>query len=506
MKELRTTSLFLILLFIMIFASVSIAQYENQNREKKERKEEKEKKGINKSGQSKQKTFDSSMLVGNIVIGAPTANSILINVIVVNGMEAICEYGIERGNYKFKTDIKKSISGGPIEFELTNLKSDKQYFYRISLKREGESTFAGIGENSFHTARNMTSAFSFGVQGDSHPERAGKMFDHDLYLLTTTNAIKKKLDFYFMMGDDFSIDRLIQRNQLSQNTVDEVYLNQRRYLGLLGKQTPIFLVNGNHEQAARYLLDGTANNAAVYAGLARKKYFPLPVPNHYYSGNKEEIPNVGLPEDYYSFEWGNALFVVIDPYWHSEEAADNVPGDRNAGRRNRDLWKNTLGDKQYQWFKSTLKNSKAKFKFVFTHHVLGTGRGGVERATFFEWGGYNQKGEYEFEKKRPGWELPVHQLMAKNNVTIFFQGHDHLFCKQELDGVIYQSVPNPADNTYSAFNSESYKSGDVLPNSGFLNVSVSEQEVKVEYIRSFLSKDEKDERKNGMIAFSYTIK
>ena len=46
--------------------------------------------------------------------------------------------------------------------------------------------------------------------------------------------------------------------------------------------------------------------------------------------------------------------------------------------------------------------------------------------------------------------------MAKYGVTIFFQGHDHLFAHQQLDGVTYQALPNPADYTYSAFNSDAY--------------------------------------------------
>lgn len=53
--------------------------------------------------------------------------------------------------------------------------------------------------------------------------------------------------------------------------------------------------------------------------------------------------------------------------------------------------------------------------------------------------------------------------------------------------MIYQSVPNPADDTHTAFNREAYLSGKILPNSGFLNVTVGKKEVKVEYVRSFLS-------------------
>ena len=346
----------------------------------------------------------------------------------------------------------------------------------VSLSKTNEQATSDVKSNSDQTS------FSFGIQGDSHPERAGKMFNSELYKTTLQNVVKANPAFYFLLGDDFSIEKLIENKTYTQTTVDEVYLNQKKYLDALSM--PIYLVNGNHEQEAKYLLDGTNNNPAVLARNARAKYFDSP----------------GVETGYYSFTYGNALFVAIDFYWHSDSAVDNTAGvDKSADKKNRNMWDITLGDEQYKWFKETLENSQAKYKFVFTHHVLGTGRGGIEQAKLYEWGGYNSKGVWEFDKMRPVWELPIHQLMAKNGVTIFFQGHDHLFAKQELDGVIYQEVPNPADNTYTAFNQEAYKSGDILPNSGFLNVAVSDDQVKVDYIASGQSK-------NGQSIFSYIVK
>lgn len=340
-----------------------------------------------------------------------------------------------------------------------------------------------VSDNATKTEKGLSQgSFSFGIQGDSHPERAGKMFNSELYRTTLGNVAKVNPAFYFLLGDDFSIEKLIENRSYTQQTVDEVYLEQKEYLDALSM--PIYLVNGNHEQEAKYLLDGTDGNPAILAKNARAKYFDSP----------------GAETGYYSFEYGNALFVVIDFYWHSDLAADNTAGaDKSTDKKNRNLWNNTLGDEQYQWFKKTLEDSRAKYKFVFTHHVLGTGRGGIENAKLYEWGGYNSKGVWEFDKLRPNWELPIHQLMVKNGVTIFFQGHDHLFAKQELDGIIYQEVPNPADDTYTAFNKDAYKSGDVLPNSGFLNVAVSSDQVKVDYIKSGQSD-------SGKSIYSYIVK
>lgn len=110
----------------------------------------------------------------------------------------------------------------------------------------------------------------------------------------------------------------------------------------------------------------------------------------------------------------------------------------------------TLGETQYQWFKQTLEQSDATFTFVFTHQMFGNGRSGVELADLYEWGGQNRRGVWEFDRTCPGWDMPIHQLMAEQHVTIFFHGHDHLFAYQELDGVIYQELPVPADPFYRA--------------------------------------------------------
>ena len=69
----------------------------------------------------------------------------------------------------------------------------------------------------------------------------------------------------------------------------------------------------------------------------------------------------------------------------------------------------------------------------------------------------------------------------KHKVSIFFQGHDHIFVTQERDGLIYQSMPNPADDTFSLFNDTAYKSGIKAPNSGHVRVSVTPTAAKVDY-------------------------
>jgi hypothetical protein len=284
---------------------------------------------------------------------------------------------------------------------------------------------------------------------------------------------------------------------------------QRPLLGLVAQSAPLFLLNGNHEQASLFNFNQTdvSHDVAVWAQKARNCYFPIPGPDAFYTGDKEPLKGIGPLLDYYAWTWGDALFVILDNYWHSPVQVDNPLGGGDAGgAKNRDWWDITLGDAQYQWLKKTLAESKAKFKFVFAHHVLGSGRGGVDECDLFEWGGQNKRGISEFAQKRPGWELPIHQLMVKHCVTIFFQGHDHLFAKQERDGIVYQELPMPADQGYVAYNEDRYATGVKLPNSGYMRVTVSSEQVKVDYVRCYLPKDETDQRKTDEIAHTYTIK
>ncbi len=480
------------------------------------------------------------------ILGRPTDHSVTLSLLSSSDIRAYVEYGVASGRRDHKSPITSVRAGMPIEIEISGLKSNASYSYRVCTRASGEGEYQPGEACTFHTQRAPGEAFRFALQGDSHPERAGKMFDADLYVQTMSNVVKSAPDFYLTMGDDFSIERLIERKTLSQSAVDAVYAHQRGFLGLVGMSAPLMLVNGNHEQAAKYLLDGTANNFAVFAGKARTKFFPLPAPGGIYSGNSEPVEHIGLLRDYYAWEWGDALFVVIDPYWHSDVAVDNEAGtkaprrdtgrgprsgesNRDAKRRGRemgdgsnqaqgeepanrrgkgrrDLWQITLGDAQHRWLEKTLRESKAKFKFVFCHHVLGTGRGGIEMATKFEWGGQDNRGVDQFSHHRPQWDMPIHALLKETGVTIFFQGHDHIYARQELDGVVYQTVPNPADPTFTAFNRQAYTSGEIFPNSGHLRVTVTPDSAKVEYVRSVRPQDEDEGETNGSIVHSYVVK
>jgi hypothetical protein len=171
-----------------------------------------------------------------------------------------------------------------------------------------------------------------------------------------------------------------------------------------------------------------------------------------------------------------------------------------------------LGTEQYQWLTRTLEGSTAKYKFVFVHHLVGgldkDARGGTEAATLYEWGGKNADGTDGFQAHRPGWAMPIHQLLVKHHVTAVFHGHDHFYDKQELDGIIYQEVPQPGwEGRFDAQRvaEYGYKTGTILPSSGHLRVTVSGQQATVEYVHASCNTTGNDTHKNGTVECSYQL-
>ncbi len=210
-----------------------------------------------------------------------------------------------------------------------------------------------------------------------------------------------------------------------------------------------------------------------------------------------------MRDGYYAWTWGDAQFIVLDTFWYT--ASKPKPDDPNNN------WGWTLGREQYDWLKSTLENSDAIYKFIFTHHLIGgdkDSRGGVEVAPFFEWGGNNSDGSYVFDEYRPGWGAPIHQMLVENGVSAVFHGHDHVFVKQDLDGIVYQELPQPSNAEYdktSLATDYGYVNGDVFGSSGHLRVSVSSEQVTVDYVRAYLPQDEKPNQQNGQVDYTYTI-
>ncbi|HMZ17270.1 MAG TPA: metallophosphoesterase, partial [Blastocatellia bacterium] len=423
----------------------------------------------------------------DIILGRPTRDSITASVLAYQPMEGFIEY--ETGKAKNKTAVQQFKAGEPVELQLKSLKADAQYSYRFLTRAKSSDSFTPSAPFTFHTARQAGAAFTFTVQSDSHLDYNTAP---ELYARTLANALNDQPDFHFELGDTFMTDKYANYQDAAKQ-----YLAQRYYFGLLCHSAPLFFALGNHDGERGRSLNGTANNMTVWSATMRKRYLPNPQPDAFYSGNAKPEPFVGVLQDYYSWEWGDALFVVLDPFWFTKD------------RGNDDNWARTLGDEQYQWLRKTLAASKAKFKFVFLHHLVGgidrSARGGIAAAKLYEWGGRNADGTDDFKTRRPGWELPIHQLLVKHKVSAVFHGHDHLFAKEDLDGIVYQEVPQPGHPRYDSPRNATeygYTNGEIQGSAGHLRIAVTKDKAQVDYVRSYLPKDN---RANATVGYSYTL-
>jgi hypothetical protein len=429
------------------------------------------------------------------ILCRPTDTSMSVSVLFSQAVTLYIEYGTVSGVYPYVTSQITSVSGMPDVIDMQNLLADTKYYYRTRYRASGTGPFSFGPEHSFRTQRAPGSTLTFTVESDVH--LYDKKGSDNEYRICLANEAADHPDFMINMGDTYGDDH--KPNIITTSVADSLHKAYRPFLGAICHSIPYYFCLGNHEgEFDYYLLQTPPNNMGVTSTLARKKYFPNPYPNNFYSGNTDvELYGIGNPENYYAWTWGDALFVVMDVYRYQ--------CDTSAKPKN---WDWTMGYQQYTWLKNTLENSTAIYKFVFAHQIRGQGRGGVADAPFYEWGGNNGNGSSGFTTNRPGWAKPIHQLFIDNGVNIFFHGHDHLFAHEILNGVTYQEVPMPSDSTYEIgmlANANAYVS-DTLDGSGHLRVTVTPACVTVDYVRAYLPIDTiSGVHHNREVAFSYTI-
>ncbi|MBL8168681.1 MAG: metallophosphoesterase, partial [Acidobacteria bacterium] len=80
------------------------------------------------------------------------------------------------------------------------------------------------------------------------------------------------------------------------------------------------------------------------------------------------------------------------------------------------------------------------------------------------------------------------------------------FAKEDLDGIVYQEVPQPGHPRYDSPRNAAeygYTSGEIQGGAGHLRVLVTARTVTVDYVYSLLPASETTGRKNGQRGYSY---
>jgi 3',5'-cyclic AMP phosphodiesterase CpdA len=128
------------------------------------------------------------------------------------------------------------------------------------------------------------------------------------------------------------------------------YLNYRSTLGaLLGSTAHYPVIGGWDSESGCDTLEEIERSRQQ-----RLLYLPAPGPQTYPQGGSAF-------EDYYAFNWGDALFVVLNvftytPGCHLLGTYPGLPDD----------W--TLGAAQLDWLRETLAHDHSRWKFLLIHH------------------------------------------------------------------------------------------------------------------------------------------
>ena len=375
--------------------------------------------------------------------GSPTSTTARISVKVTEALKVYIEYGTKVGTYSKKSEIVSIAKGSIANFDLTNLSAKTKYFFRIRYTTLTGKSFSIKTGSSFVTAA-QSSKYIFAVQADPHMDENS---DPNVYTKTLEQIVAASPAFLMDLGDIFMVDKLQVK---SEANIRARFQLMKDYYSKLGN-IPLKITLGNHDGELGYSNFNTKNY--------RKEYFP------------EQTGELA----YYSFTGPDQLHIVLDPFTYTM-ANPKIDG-----------WQWTLGKTQYDWLRSTLESSNATHKFIYIHHLLegdAQSRGGVETAIYNEWGGKNKDGSYGFDQNRPGWGKPIHQILLDNKVGIVFKGHDHLYVKQELDGITYQTLPQPSHPGEKLdITQYGYLSGKAIGGSGYLKVTTEGKAVTVEFIK-----------------------
>ncbi len=429
----------------------------------------------------------------------PTNNSVTVHVVIDTAREIYFQYGTASGVYSGETGVYTTTANEPIKVVIDGLAANTKYYYRMGHRAVGGGTWTYRDENSFYTQRAQDSTFTFTITSDSHVNIM--LGNATTWQNTLTRIGDDNPDFHIDCGDTFAMDGVSTQSAARAN-----YAFQRTsdYFGRISHSVPIFLATGNHEQEEGWHM-GDTGSPPVLSTNARKRFFPNPVPDAFYSGNTETyavLDGDQLHEDYYAWNWGDALFIVLDPFWYttSKPFIGNTGGGE-PGTSDGDRWHWTLGDVQYAWLKNILENSNAKYKFLFMHQPTGGSddyiRGGAAAGTYCEWGGNNENGSgypTSFTTRRSTWPKTIHQILIDSHVSAVFHGHDHQFGHEERDGIVYQALPAAgfSGSGFGIYTGGTYTIR-AMPSPGHLRVTVSPTEATVAYVQS------------SGVTYSYTI-
>jgi len=348
-------------------------------------------------------------------LARPTTTSILVN--ARNGeLDATARLQVSpRGTARWRSvgPDRAVIAGEFMAWTVDALAGGTDYEYRLLLAEPGREP-ARAWDGRFVTQRVGEAGFTAALSTDSHTGsfREGSM---PLAILddVVRNVARDRPDFMLALGDNVAWHTSRELPQDDAVGASFAYDMYRRHLAPLSPSCPHFGLIGNWEgESGKFPEESVERVAEV-----RRRFAPNP--------NDRTYPQGGSPaEDYYAFDWGPALFIVLNVQSYSEPSGELATALDDVTRMGD--W--TLGGPQRAWLEGALEGADHPFRFVCIHHAVG-GNAGNAFDTLYGRGGPRAASV--------GEQALLHEMMRDFGVQIFFFGHDHVFLDEVVDGIHY---------------------------------------------------------------------
>lgn len=312
---------------------------------------------------------------------------------------------------------------GPLQAELTGLTLDTVYYYQLRWKEHNdEGSMLSSPIRQFRTARAEGRSFRFVITSDLHH---GARYNYRSVIENTLRPVLTSLnaDFWVDLGDFVETDFAVY---WTQDHARGLHVGLMNGINRIAHSLPFIPIPGNHELINHYYgqpgapsagrcLDVQTHGFAQYQGEARMLYYPL------YDHGETVSPDY---KTFFSWEWGDALFIALDPYLYTTTYP--VKCLQSDGF--------TLGDVQTAWFTNLINYTTKKWIFVFIHQNGG--------ATSEEWahGECYGRGGAQVAYNSMMWNEWINKILYRNSIV--FQGHDHVFSTNTYEGLRFFTLPD----------------------------------------------------------------
>ena len=351
---------------------------------------------------------------------------------------------------------REALAGEFVTWNVDDLAAGTAYEYRVLMAPPGED-LASVATGRFTTQRVGEVAYTAALTADPH---TGSFPNGSTPIRVLDDVVRNvqrdRPDFVIALGDNVAWATSRDYPQVDDSGARFAYTMYRRHMAPLSVSCPHFGLIGNWEGESGKV---PAENAALVANV-RRQFVPNPDHLTYPQGGSAN-------EDYYAFDWGPALFVVLNVQSYSAPS-----GPRSSPMDDVALMEDwTLGAAQFSWLEGVLATFDHPFKFVCIHHPVG-GNAATRFETLYGRGGPRAASV--------GEQRLVHEMMREFGVQIFFFGHDHVFLDEVVDGIHY-ALPGSCGAPWK-FGPEVTGYGRYWPDSGHGRLTVRPERATVDFV------------------------